>query len=239
MRLVSAAQYFSLRLPSVCVCVCVLVAHLCLTLWDPMDCSPAGSPLHGVHQIRILQLVTILFSRGRLPLQVTRMAANFVRKVIQMTLPLWAGSWGGGAHHVSKQWMDWLHFYFTTSCFCSLKERSDDLPHCMLLSSQWRRPVSVIAMPQSTSGCLGANWLLSGSSHVWLWILSNIYKLSLVPWRYWPRWQWSSRIRSPWEKQLQRSRCTDTSPTALWFWNMTRVHLLRPVPFLLAVKMAF
>ena len=30
----------------VCVCVCVhacLVAHLCLTLYDPMDCSPPGS----------------------------------------------------------------------------------------------------------------------------------------------------------------------------------------------------
>ena len=28
------------------VCVC-LVAQLCPTPWDPMDCSPPGSPVHG------------------------------------------------------------------------------------------------------------------------------------------------------------------------------------------------
>ena len=31
----------------VCVCVCVLAAQLCLTLFNPMDCSPSGSSLHG------------------------------------------------------------------------------------------------------------------------------------------------------------------------------------------------
>ena len=31
----------------ICVCVCVLVAQLCLTLCDPMDCSPPGLSVHG------------------------------------------------------------------------------------------------------------------------------------------------------------------------------------------------
>ena len=31
----------------VCVCVCVLVTQLCLTLCDPMDCSPPGFSVHG------------------------------------------------------------------------------------------------------------------------------------------------------------------------------------------------
>ena len=41
-----------------------LVAQLCLTLCDTMDCSPPGSFLHGILQARILEWVTIPFSRG-------------------------------------------------------------------------------------------------------------------------------------------------------------------------------
>ena len=32
----------------VCVCVCVLVSQLCLTLCDPMGCSPPGSSVLGI-----------------------------------------------------------------------------------------------------------------------------------------------------------------------------------------------
>ena len=42
----------------------MLVAQLCLTLWDPMDCSPPGSSVHGLFQARILEWVAIPFSRG-------------------------------------------------------------------------------------------------------------------------------------------------------------------------------
>ena len=31
----------------VCVCVCVQSLQSCLTLCDPMDCSPPGSSVHG------------------------------------------------------------------------------------------------------------------------------------------------------------------------------------------------
>ena len=47
----------------VCVCVCVLVAHLCLTLCDPMNCCLPGSSFHGILQTRILDWVVIPFSR--------------------------------------------------------------------------------------------------------------------------------------------------------------------------------
>ena len=40
----------------------VLVAQSCLTLCDPMDCSPPGSSVHGVSQSRILEWVAISFS---------------------------------------------------------------------------------------------------------------------------------------------------------------------------------
>ena len=41
-----------------------LVTQSCLTLWDPMDCSPPGSAVHGVLEARILEGLAISFSRG-------------------------------------------------------------------------------------------------------------------------------------------------------------------------------
>ena len=38
------------------------VAQSCLTLSDPMDCSPAGSSIHGIFQARTLEWVAIFFS---------------------------------------------------------------------------------------------------------------------------------------------------------------------------------
>ena len=38
-------------------------AQSCLTLCNPMDCSPSGSPIHGILQARILEWVPIPFSR--------------------------------------------------------------------------------------------------------------------------------------------------------------------------------
>ena len=40
------------------------VAQSCLTLCDPVDCSPPGSSVHGILQARILEWVAISFSRG-------------------------------------------------------------------------------------------------------------------------------------------------------------------------------
>ena len=41
----------------------------CLTLCDPMDCSPPGSSVHGILQARILEQVAISSSRGIFPTQ--------------------------------------------------------------------------------------------------------------------------------------------------------------------------
>ena len=40
----------------------VSAAQLCLTLCDPMDCSPPGSSVHGILQTRMLEWVAISFS---------------------------------------------------------------------------------------------------------------------------------------------------------------------------------
>ena len=56
----------------VCVSVCVYVyaaaaaksLQLCLTLCDPVDGSPPGSPVPGILQARILEWVAISFSNA-------------------------------------------------------------------------------------------------------------------------------------------------------------------------------
>ena len=45
----------------------MLVTQSCLTVCDPMDCSPPGSSVHGILQARILEWVAISFSRGVFP----------------------------------------------------------------------------------------------------------------------------------------------------------------------------
>ena len=42
----------------------LVAAQPCLTLCDPMDCSPPGSSVHEILQARILEQVVIPFSRG-------------------------------------------------------------------------------------------------------------------------------------------------------------------------------
>ena len=44
-------------------CECMRT-QLCPTLWDPMDCSPPGSSVHGIFQAIILEWVAISYSRG-------------------------------------------------------------------------------------------------------------------------------------------------------------------------------
>ena len=49
-------------------CICgpyaVLNCFSCVWLCNPMDCSPPGSPVHGILQARILEWVAISFLRG-------------------------------------------------------------------------------------------------------------------------------------------------------------------------------
>ena len=42
----------------------VTVIQSCPTLYNPMDCGPPGSSVHGILQARILEWVAIPFSRG-------------------------------------------------------------------------------------------------------------------------------------------------------------------------------
>ena len=48
----------------ICINMCAKSPQLCSTLWDPMDCSPSGSSVHGILQARILEWVFRPSSRG-------------------------------------------------------------------------------------------------------------------------------------------------------------------------------
>ena len=46
------------------LCMSAKLLQSCLTLCDPMDCSPPGSSVHGILQARILEWVAMPSSRG-------------------------------------------------------------------------------------------------------------------------------------------------------------------------------
>ena len=59
------------------------VAQLCLTLSDPMDCSPPGSSVHGIFQARALEWVAIAFSSDQLrPTLILQ--DNFLREIVRV-----------------------------------------------------------------------------------------------------------------------------------------------------------
>ena len=45
------------------VCLCTKSLQLYLTLCDPKDCSPPGSSVHGISQVRVLEWIAVSFSR--------------------------------------------------------------------------------------------------------------------------------------------------------------------------------
>ena len=51
------------------MCVRAQSLQSCLTLCNPMDCSPPGSSVHGILQARILEWVAMSSSRGSSPLR--------------------------------------------------------------------------------------------------------------------------------------------------------------------------
>ena len=57
------------------------VAQSCLTLSDPVDCSPLYS-IHGILQARILEWFAISFSRGIFPTQGSNLGLPHCRQIL-------------------------------------------------------------------------------------------------------------------------------------------------------------
>ena len=90
--------------------LCVLCAQLCPILFDPMECSLAGSSVHGIFQARALESVAISFSRVSsqtrdrtrvshiasrcFTVWATREAQTLIKALaLALPLPLSSGSW--------------------------------------------------------------------------------------------------------------------------------------------------
>ena len=72
----------------------VLVAQSCLTLCDPMDCSPPGSSVHGILQARTLEWVAISSARGSSNPETEPMfQAAPVPRAEALSLSRWGSPW--------------------------------------------------------------------------------------------------------------------------------------------------
>jgi len=60
------------------------VAQSCLTLSDPMDCSPPGSSVHGIFQARVLEWGAIAFSEPIIYSEVNHKEKNVYHILIQI-----------------------------------------------------------------------------------------------------------------------------------------------------------
>ena len=68
------------------------VAQSCLTLSDPMSCSPPGSSIHGISQARVLEWVAVAFSA-------MDMTLSKLREIVKDR-----ETWCAAVHRVAKSW---------------------------------------------------------------------------------------------------------------------------------------
>ena len=113
------------------IVVVSVVAQLCPTLCDPIDCSPPGSSVHGILQARILEWVAISFSRGFYSLRDTTCISStevlkvynlywFKKKILLMVM--------SNSDLIQKKWpcltMEKIWFYkwilWKTQIWCSM-----------------------------------------------------------------------------------------------------------------------
>ena len=73
-----------------------LVSQLCLTLCDPMDCSPPDSSIHRILQERMLEWVAIPFLQGILPSQGLNLGLLHYRQILYCLSH--QGSWDDSQH---------------------------------------------------------------------------------------------------------------------------------------------
>ena len=104
-------------------------AQSCLILWDPMKCSPPGSSVHGILQVRILEWVAMSSSRGssrprdQTQFSLSRVAGRF--------FTAWAPGRPRGPHKPLSLdrllgWLTELRKHYTCDCSLIVKDTDQD-----------------------------------------------------------------------------------------------------------------
>ena len=93
----------------VCMCAHAKSLQSCPSLCNPMDCSPAGSSIHGILQAKILEWVAVPSSRGSAQpryqtcvFYVSCLAGRFF-----ITSATWEAFWNGKNCHCDD-WEQWF-----------------------------------------------------------------------------------------------------------------------------------
>ena len=94
-----------------------LVAQLCLTLCNTMDCSPPGSSVHGHFQARILQWVVMPSSRGSSQPR-NQTGLLHCRQILNHL-----------SHQGSPRILEWVAYHFSRAIFLT-QELNQGLLHC-------------------------------------------------------------------------------------------------------------
>ena len=92
---------------------------LLTALWDPMECSLPGSSVHGILQARLLEWVTILFSRGSSWLRNWMFGEGNGNPLQYSCLenPMDGGAWWATVHGVAKS-QTWLSDFTSLLLYC-------------------------------------------------------------------------------------------------------------------------
>ena len=164
--------------------------QLCLTLCDPMDCSPPGSSLLGIFQARILEWVAIFFSRGSsrprdrtcvscisgrlFTIWATRERGNFLRLVGLISV-CYKHNWGilyqavGRSHAIQHKWcrIKWFPKKLDSVFQCQARRQSFKQKQGPGASSSTKREKRRSFDPSPTPGKHPISfWVYSGSRDI-------------------------------------------------------------------------
>ena len=108
-----------------------LVPQSCLTLCNPVDCSPSGSSVHEIFQARVLKWVTISFSRGSSqPTSLVSLAlagrffSDWARREAAAVFVI-AKTWKQPRYPLVDEWISKLWYILSMKYYSELKETSN------------------------------------------------------------------------------------------------------------------